>query len=149
MPESAKCSAWARWQPPHSVGDGPAAHAAIAVRQSHDKSPRGILPSYSSFRSIPRGRSGKRRRHRHTGDRRGVLPISRALPRRPAGRPSSKRNSERFKSDIAFYLVLGFAALVGGALYWIALESAVATVIQHRERILHDLSNTDGPIVGD
>ena len=54
-----------------------------------------------------------------------------------------------FKSDIAFYLVLGFAALVGGALYWIALESAVATAIQHRERILHDLSNTDGPIAGD
>jgi len=54
-----------------------------------------------------------------------------------------------FKSDIAFYLVLGFAALVGGALYWIALESAVATAILHRERILHDLSNTEGPIASD
>jgi ABC-2 type transport system permease protein len=54
-----------------------------------------------------------------------------------------------FRSDIAFYLVLGFAGLVGGALYWIALESAVATAIRHRERILHDLSNTEGPIASD
>ena len=54
MPESAKCSAWARWQPRHSVVDGPAAHADIAVRQSQDKTPRGILPSYSSFRPMPR-----------------------------------------------------------------------------------------------
>jgi ABC-2 type transport system permease protein len=54
-----------------------------------------------------------------------------------------------FKSDLAFYLVLGFAGLVGGALYWIALESAVATAIQHRERILHDLSDTGGPIASD
>ena len=48
MPESAKCSAWTRWQGRHSV-DGPAARAAIAVRQTQDKSPRGIHPSYSSF----------------------------------------------------------------------------------------------------
>ena len=49
-----------------------------------------------------------------------------------------------FGSEVAFYVVLGFAALVGGALYWIALESAVATAVLHRERILHDLSNTEG-----
>ena len=30
-------------------------------------------------------------------------------------------------SDLAFYLVLGFAAVVGGTLYWIAMESAVST----------------------
>jgi ABC-2 type transport system permease protein len=51
-----------------------------------------------------------------------------------------------FGSDLAFYLVLGFAAVVGGALYWIALESAVSTATKHRERIIHDLSNADGPI---
>ena len=51
-----------------------------------------------------------------------------------------------FKSEIAFYLVLGFAAVVGGALYWIAIESAVATAMKHRERIVRDLSNSDGPI---
>jgi len=54
-----------------------------------------------------------------------------------------------FASDIAFYLVLGFAGLVGGALYWIAMESAVSTAIKHRERIIHDLSNADGPIASD
>ncbi len=54
-----------------------------------------------------------------------------------------------FASEIAFYLVLGFAGLVGGALYWIALESAVSTAIRHRERIMHDLSNADGPITSD
>jgi ABC-2 type transport system permease protein len=54
-----------------------------------------------------------------------------------------------FASDLAFYLVLGFAGVVGGALYWIAMESAVSTAIQHRERILHDLSTADGPIASD
>jgi ABC-2 type transport system permease protein len=54
-----------------------------------------------------------------------------------------------FASDVAFYLVLGFAAVVGGALYWIAMESAVSTAMKHRERILHDLSNADGPIASD
>ena len=54
-----------------------------------------------------------------------------------------------FASDVAFYLVLAFAAVVGGALYWIAMESAVSTALKHRERILHDLSNADGPIVSD
>jgi ABC-2 type transport system permease protein len=51
-----------------------------------------------------------------------------------------------FGSDLAFYLVLGFAAAVGGALYWIAMESAVSTAMKHRERIMHDLSSADGPI---
>jgi ABC-2 type transport system permease protein len=54
-----------------------------------------------------------------------------------------------FASAIAFYLVLGFAGLVGGALYWIAMESAVSTAIRHRERIMHDLSHSDGPIASD
>jgi hypothetical protein len=54
MPESAKCSASARWQRRHTVVDGPAAHADIAVRQNQDKTPRGMLPSYSSLRPIPR-----------------------------------------------------------------------------------------------
>jgi ABC-2 type transport system permease protein len=54
-----------------------------------------------------------------------------------------------FASEVAFYVVLGFAGLVGGALYWIALESAVATAMRHRERIMHDLSNADGPMASD
>jgi len=51
-----------------------------------------------------------------------------------------------FASDIAFYLVLAFAAAVGAALYWIALESAVATATKHRERIVQDLSANEGPV---
>jgi ABC-2 type transport system permease protein len=54
-----------------------------------------------------------------------------------------------FASDVAFYLVLAFAAAVGGALYWIAMESAVATAFRHRERILHELSNAGGPVASD
>jgi ABC-2 type transport system permease protein len=54
-----------------------------------------------------------------------------------------------FKSDVAFYLVLGFAAVVGGALYWIAMDSAVSSAIKHRERIVRDLSNAEGPIASD
>jgi ABC-2 type transport system permease protein len=54
-----------------------------------------------------------------------------------------------FASDVAFYLVLAFAAAVGGSLYWIAMESAVSTAVKHRERILHDLSNAGGPIASD
>ncbi|MCX6629105.1 MAG: hypothetical protein NTW28_15920 [Candidatus Solibacter sp.] len=51
-----------------------------------------------------------------------------------------------FGGDVAFYLVLGFAAAVGAALYWTAMESAVSTATKHRERIVRDLSNADGPI---
>ena len=51
-----------------------------------------------------------------------------------------------FASVIAFYLVLAFAGVVGAALYWIAMESAVATATKHRERIMHDLSAAEGPV---
>jgi ABC-2 type transport system permease protein len=51
-----------------------------------------------------------------------------------------------FASEIAFYLVLAFAGVVGGALYWIAMESAVSTATKHRERIMHDLSANEGPV---
>jgi ABC-2 type transport system permease protein len=54
-----------------------------------------------------------------------------------------------FDSELAFYLVLALAAAIGGALYWIAMESAVSTATKHRERILHDLSSNDGPIASD
>ena len=54
-----------------------------------------------------------------------------------------------FDSELAFYLVLAFAAAVGGTLYWIAMESAVSTAMKHRERIMHDLSSNDGPIASD
>jgi ABC-2 type transport system permease protein len=54
-----------------------------------------------------------------------------------------------FSSDVAFYLVLAMAAMIGGAVYWIAMDSAVATAIGSRERIIRDLSGAEGPIAAD
>jgi ABC-2 type transport system permease protein len=51
-----------------------------------------------------------------------------------------------FESELAFYLVLGFAAIIGGVVYWIALESAVGTARERRERIIQSLSSGDGPV---
>ncbi|PWU02833.1 MAG: hypothetical protein C5B51_20190 [Terriglobia bacterium] len=51
-----------------------------------------------------------------------------------------------FRSQAAFIVVLAFAALVGGALYWIAMESASNGLSKQRERMLGDLSQEDGPV---
>ena len=51
-----------------------------------------------------------------------------------------------FESELAFYLVLGFAAVIGGVVYWIAMESAVTAAGARRERIIQELSNGDGPV---
>ena len=45
-----------------------------------------------------------------------------------------------------FVVILAFAAVLGAALYWIAMESVVTTVTKHRERMLAELSQGDGPI---
>jgi len=45
--------------------------------------------------------------------------------------------------------VLAFAAIVGGILYWIALDSAVSTAVSRRERIISDLTLGDAPIAAD
>jgi len=45
-----------------------------------------------------------------------------------------------FDSQVAFALVLGIAAIIGGALYRIAMESAVSTAQRRREAILTELS---------
>jgi len=54
-----------------------------------------------------------------------------------------------FHTDFAFYAVLAFAAIVGGILYWIALDSAVSTAVSRRERIISDLTLGDAPIAAD
>jgi ABC-2 type transport system permease protein len=54
-----------------------------------------------------------------------------------------------FASDVAFYIVLSFAALVGGIVYWIAMDSAVSTAYSRRELIIRDLSTGDAPIASD
>jgi ABC-2 type transport system permease protein len=51
-----------------------------------------------------------------------------------------------FGSQSVFVVVLGFAAVLGGVLYWMAMESAVDTAGKNRERILQDLSRGEGPV---
>jgi ABC-2 type transport system permease protein len=51
-----------------------------------------------------------------------------------------------FASDLAFYLVLAAAAIVGLVIYTIALESACAKATRHRERIIAQLSASERPV---
>jgi ABC-2 type transport system permease protein len=51
-----------------------------------------------------------------------------------------------FDSELVFYLLLGFAAAIGGVVYWISMESAVATASERREKIVQALSTGDGPV---
>jgi ABC-2 type transport system permease protein len=51
-----------------------------------------------------------------------------------------------FASQTVFVVVLGFAAMLGGFLYGLAMESAVKTANTNRERILQDLSRGEGPV---
>jgi len=54
-----------------------------------------------------------------------------------------------FNSDLVFSLVLAFAAVIGGVVYWIAMDSAVHSAIARREKIIQDLSQGEGPIASD
>jgi len=54
-----------------------------------------------------------------------------------------------FNSEVVFSLVLAFAGVIGGVLYWIAMESAVETAIKRRERIIQDLSTGEGPVASE
>ena len=51
-----------------------------------------------------------------------------------------------FQSELAFYLLLGFAAILGGVVYWLALESAVNAAELRREQIITELSRAEGPV---
>lgn len=51
-----------------------------------------------------------------------------------------------FDSEVAFWGVLGFGALLGGVVYWIALESAVRLAGERREQLLAVLSAREGPV---
>jgi hypothetical protein len=51
-----------------------------------------------------------------------------------------------FGSDLIFYLILTFAAILGGAVYWIAMDSATQTAVERREKILMELSRSEGPL---
>ena len=46
----------------------------------------------------------------------------------------------------AFYGFLAFSAVLGGVVYWVALESAVTAAERRREEIITELSRADGPV---
>lgn len=50
-----------------------------------------------------------------------------------------------FDSQLAFYAVLVFGGLLGGVVYWIALDSATRLALDRRERIVALLAARDGP----
>ena len=54
-----------------------------------------------------------------------------------------------FDSQVVFSLVLAFAAVIGGVLYWIAMDSAVETAVKKRERIVQELSTGEGPVASE
>lgn len=51
-----------------------------------------------------------------------------------------------FNSETAFAVILAMAAVIGGGMYWLGMESAVKTIASSRERILSDLSRGEGPV---
>jgi len=51
-----------------------------------------------------------------------------------------------FGSQLIFVLILSFAAVLGVVVYWIALESAVGSALERREKILMELSRGEGPV---
>ena len=54
-----------------------------------------------------------------------------------------------FESDTVFAIVLAIAAVIGGVLYWVAMDSAVATASKRREQILQELAKGDGPVAAE
>ena len=51
-----------------------------------------------------------------------------------------------FDSELIFATILAFAAVLGGVVYWISMESAVSTALERREKLLMELSRSDGPV---
>lgn len=51
-----------------------------------------------------------------------------------------------FESQAAFYGVLAFDAALAAVIYWVALDSAVATLNERRESVLATLSESQGPV---
>jgi ABC-2 type transport system permease protein len=53
------------------------------------------------------------------------------------------------KSETAFLIVLALAAAIGGAVYWIGLDSAVMAAYRKREEMLGELSKGEGPMAAE
>jgi ABC-2 type transport system permease protein len=54
-----------------------------------------------------------------------------------------------FDSTVVFYLALGLAAVIGGLVYWLAMDSAVTAALARRERIIQDLARGEGPVAAE
>jgi ABC-2 type transport system permease protein len=53
---------------------------------------------------------------------------------------------EVFGSELIFSAILLFAAVLGVTVYWISMDSAVRTAVGRREKLLMELSRSEGPI---
>jgi ABC-2 type transport system permease protein len=51
-----------------------------------------------------------------------------------------------FDSEVAFYILLAFAAGLGAIVYWFALESAVSAAERRKEQIITELTRNEGPV---
>jgi ABC-2 type transport system permease protein len=51
-----------------------------------------------------------------------------------------------FDSGVIFALVLAASGIIGGAFYWMSLDAAVSVAGARRERLIAELSTSDGPI---
>src|SRR5207302_9937397 len=51
-----------------------------------------------------------------------------------------------FENEIVFAGLVLVAAVAGGIFYWVGLESAVSTAYQRREKLVQELSRSDGPL---
>ena len=51
-----------------------------------------------------------------------------------------------FDSEVAFYVLLAFAAGLGAVVYWFALESAVSAAERRKEQIITELTRNEGPV---
>ena len=51
-----------------------------------------------------------------------------------------------FDSTLAFYVLLGLAALLGAAVYWISMTSAARAAYARREQFIAALSTSQGPV---
>jgi hypothetical protein len=51
-----------------------------------------------------------------------------------------------FDSQLIFMLIMTFAAILGAIVYWISMDSAVSAALQRREKLLMELSRSEGPV---
>jgi ABC-2 type transport system permease protein len=100
----------------------------MSVRQA-----RGVNPD-SSFRTGAAGRV------------QAVLLVVYPIAFVPAGLAYLARYA--FSSEVAFFAVLALDALVGAVVYKVALESAVESAMDMKEKLLAVLAAGDGPIAG-